>query len=60
MTDRLLGIEWAYLSLIKEHSEVSKENPADETKAIKDKVNSYSLDELKKAAVFLAAFFSSS
>lgn len=50
-TNRLLGIDLGYLSLIKELGNVSKENPGEETKAIQDKVKSYTLDDLKKSAV---------
>lgn len=50
-THRLLGIQLGYISLIKELTEVSTENAEEETRAIRDKVNSYSLEELKKAAV---------
>ncbi|WP_194543798.1 hypothetical protein [Paenibacillus sp. JZ16] len=50
-TNRLLSIDLGYLSLINELGNVSNENPGEETQAIREKVNSYSLDELKKAAV---------
>jgi|GEM_PF-5651955 len=50
-TNRLLGIELGYISLIKELTEVNTENAKEETQAIRDKVNSYSLEELKKSAV---------
>ncbi|RRJ66575.1 hypothetical protein EHV15_29355 [Paenibacillus oralis] len=50
-TNRLLRIDLGYMSLTKELTEVSTENGKEETKAIRDKVNSYSLDELQKSAV---------
>ncbi|CAM3856258.1 MULTISPECIES: hypothetical protein [Paenibacillus] len=50
-TNRLLGIKLQALSLVKELSEVSVENPEKETQAIREKVNSFSLGKLKIAAV---------
>ncbi|MEC0331430.1 hypothetical protein P4H42_17605 [Paenibacillus macerans] len=50
-TNRLLGLSLEDSSLLKDLSQVSKENAEEETNAIREKVNGYGLDELKKAAV---------